>query len=67
MINVFFRAIVPACSPIHQGQAPMIDNHDDGEKPVDDKNDGWESLCKKLLKQKTRLFTGGSFHAVGFG
>jgi hypothetical protein len=56
MINVFAGAIVPACSPIHQEQAPMIY-----------KNDSWKKVCKNWLKQKTRLFTGGFFHAVGFG
>jgi hypothetical protein len=67
MINVFIRVFMPVCSPIHQEQAPMIDNNDGGEKLVNDKNDGWKRLCKNWLKQKTRLFTGGFFHAVGFG
>jgi hypothetical protein len=42
--------------PIHQGLAPIIN-----------KKLAWKKPCKNWLKQKTRLFTGGSFHAVGFG
>jgi hypothetical protein len=45
----------------------MIDNKEAGEMPVNEKNESGKRLCKNWLKQKTRLFTGGSFHAVGFG
>jgi hypothetical protein len=56
MANVFALAIVLDHSPIHQEQAPMIYKNGSGKRP-----------CKNWLKQKTRLFTGGFFHAVGFG
>jgi hypothetical protein len=55
-IDRVLAAIWRGCSPIHQGLTPIIR-----------KNDGKKTLSKNLLKQKTRLFMGGFFHAVGFG